>query len=207
MLTELFPFVIIPDHMAGQAPEDAHGASLVLIEQFDDHLQRLAALRTEARGWWRRFFAAHGRQPTHAPMTREQREAFLCNQSCPPPTITEERRFQLLYPDQCIALWTTVEPHDPISLAVWNGNKQPRESIAFRAMARSLLRRIFIGHHVVLRSMVFSTNLRGWPPFLFGETCRRFPSSLAERLAAKAAFRRWPMSMLDPHDHETIAQA
>lgn len=98
--------------------------------------------------------------PIDTAMTPRPARAFLCNQSCPhPPTITEEHHSQLLYPDQRIALRTTVEPHDPISLAVWNGNKQSRESVAFRAVGGSLLRRIFISHHVVLRSMVFSANL------------------------------------------------
>jgi hypothetical protein len=42
--------LVVPNHVPGQAPEDAHGPSLVVVEQLDNQFEHLAALRTEARG-------------------------------------------------------------------------------------------------------------------------------------------------------------
>lgn len=77
---------------------------------------------------------------------------------------------RLLYPDQRITLRALVEPHDPISLAVWNGNKQSRESVAFRAVGWALLRRRIFRHRIVLCSKVFSQTLAESPPFLIRQT-------------------------------------
>ena len=73
---------------------------------------------------------------------------------------------QLLHPDQRITVRAAVEPHNPTSLAVGNTNKEPRECVTSRTMGRRLLRRrMFVVHHVVLRSQGIVNKPCGDPTF------------------------------------------